>query len=45
MSKILFIIPNLNENITGASKRAINLARELSKFYFVKSFLMKNIRI
>lgn len=36
MSKILFIIPNLNENITGASKRAINLARELSKFYFVR---------
>ncbi len=43
MLKILFIIPKLNENNTGASKRAINLAQELSKFYFVRVISKKKI--
>ena len=44
MSKLLFIIPNLNENVTGASKRAINIAKELSRFHFVRIISSNQIR-
>ena len=43
MSKSLLIIPNLNEIISGASKRAINIARELSKYHFVQIISNKKI--
>ena len=43
MSKFLFIIPNLDENITGASKRSKNIAFELSKSNYVRVLSNKNI--
>ena len=43
MAKYLFIIPNLHEKITGANKRAINIAIELSKSNFVRVISNKEV--
>ena len=43
MLKLLFIIPNLDENITGASKRAENIAIELSKNHHVRIITSKKV--
>jgi glycosyltransferase involved in cell wall biosynthesis len=43
MKKILFIIPDLHDRVTGANKRAILLAEELSKLHSVIVFSKKKI--
>jgi len=43
MAKILFVIPDLYGRVTGANKRAIALAKELSKMHSVVVFSKKKI--